>query len=280
MKETAKNEWIKVWKPNGFDGVQINQLNFATSRTSIWHIHEDYVFGFVEQGSIQLECNYCRQTHLLTAGSLTVAEAGEIFSSRNVGQAPWRMRSIKISAKRLNSIYNSITGDFKTLPHFSELTVRDHNLKRLFLNLHGSFTKSATRLESDSLLLGWVSAITLPYAEKPDFGFLFRTNSETTAVKRVREYISENVADNIALEDLARIARLSPYHLHRLFHRQVGLPPHAYQNQLRIAQAQKLLADGKSISDAAFETGFADQSHFTRFFKRYAGVTPGKYLIQ
>jgi AraC-like DNA-binding protein/quercetin dioxygenase-like cupin family protein len=280
VKEADKNEWVRVWKASGYDDVRINQSHFSAGRVFPRHVHEDYVFGFVEQGTVEIECEYCRKTHLLTAGSLTVAEAGEVFSGRAVGQAPWNQLSISISAKRLHSIYDSIRDESAALPHFVQLTVKDRRVKRLFLNLHRSFTETATRLESDSLLLAWVSAITLPYAGKPDFGFLFRKNGETVAVKRVREYISENISENIRLEDLATVAELSPFHLHRLFHRQIGLPPHVYHNQLRVGQAQKLLAGGKSISETAFETGFADQSHFTRFFKRYTGVTPKRFFIR
>ena len=189
MKEAGKNEWVRVWKASGYDDVRINQSHFSASRVFPRHVREDYVFGFVEQGTVEIECEYCRKTHLLTAGSLTVAEAGEVFSGRAVGQAPLNQLSISVSAKRLRSIYDSIRDESAALPHFVQLTVKDRRVKQLFLNLHCSFTETATRLESDSLLLARVSAITLPYAGKPDFGFLFRKNGETAALKRVREYI-------------------------------------------------------------------------------------------
>jgi AraC-like DNA-binding protein len=46
----------------------------------------------------------------------------------------------------------------------------------------------------------------------------------------------------------------------------------------RVAQAQRLLADGAGLADAAAGAGFADQSHFTRHFKAHLGLTPGRYL--
>ena len=63
----------------------------------------------------------------------------------------------------------------------------------------------------------------------------------------------------------------------RVFRRQTGLPPHAYQTQVRIEAAKNLIIQGRSLAFVAAETGFADQSHFTRRFKQLAGITPGEY---
>jgi AraC-like DNA-binding protein len=62
-----------------------------------------------------------------------------------------------------------------------------------------------------------------------------------------------------------------------LFHREVGMPPHAYQIQLRVARARRLVAAGVPLAEVASMTGFADQSHLTRLFKRVVGVPPGQY---
>jgi len=57
----------------------------------------------------------------------------------------------------------------------------------------------------------------------------------------------------------------------------VGLPPHAFQLQLRVDRAKTLLAGGVDITAVAQRTGFADQSHFTRILRRSVGVTPGRF---
>jgi AraC-like DNA-binding protein len=70
---------------------------------------------------------------------------------------------------------------------------------------------------------------------------------------------------------------LSPFHLNRLFCREIGMPPHAFQTQVRIARAKTLLRQGLPITGVAMQTGFADQSHLTRHFKRLLKLTPGQY---
>jgi AraC-like DNA-binding protein len=99
------------------------------------------------------------------------------------------------------------------------------------------------------------------------------------AVLLARSYLEDNYAANVSLEDLARIAAISPFHLARLFQHEVGMPPHAYQIQVRLSHAKPMILDGLPISRVATDTGFFDASHFTRHFKRQVGVTPGEYAL-
>ncbi len=66
-------------------------------------------------------------------------------------------------------------------------------------------------------------------------------------------------------------------HLTRIFRQQVGMPPYAYLTYRRVEEAKKLLQQQWPLTQTALETGFADQSHLTRQFKRMLGVTPGAY---
>jgi AraC-like DNA-binding protein len=70
---------------------------------------------------------------------------------------------------------------------------------------------------------------------------------------------------------------LSPCHFLRVFKHQTGMPPHRYHLNLRLERGRRLLRQGCEIADVAARTGFADQSHFTRHFRRFFGVTPGRY---
>ena len=71
---------------------------------------------------------------------------------------------------------------------------------------------------------------------------------------------------------------LSAYSIIRAFRRDVGTTPHAFLMHLRVRHAARLLVAGETIVAAAAEAGFADQSHFTRHFKRAFGMTPGRYV--
>jgi AraC-like DNA-binding protein len=94
------------------------------------------------------------------------------------------------------------------------------------------------------------------------------------ALLRARDFIAAHAAARLGLAEIAAVADLTPWHFARAFRRQFGIPPHRFQLCLRIDLARRLLADGLSGAEVAHRTGFADQSHFNRWFKRVTGTTP------
>ena len=98
-------------------------------------------------------------------------------------------------------------------------------------------------------------------------------------LRRVIEYIMENLEGNPTLEGMAAVANFSPYHFARLFKAATGLAPYQFVVARRIERAQHLLrTNGKlGLAEVAFRSGFSDQSHFCLHFKRIAGVTPRRF---
>lgn|SRR5262249_1120127 len=96
-------------------------------------------------------------------------------------------------------------------------------------------------------------------------------------VGRVRDYIHAHYAEELSTANLAGLIGRSPYYLIHAFHRCMGMPPHGYQNVLRVNEAQKQLRQGAIIADVALACGFYDQSHMNRLFRRVLGTTPGVY---
>lgn len=98
--------------------------------------------------------------------------------------------------------------------------------------------------------------------------------------RRVLELMEAHAAASLTIDTLAHEAGLSPAHFARAFKESVGRAPHQHLLMLRLERARRLLdAPDIALSDVALRTGFADQAHFTRFFKRHFGVTPGA-LVQ
>jgi AraC family transcriptional regulator len=92
----------------------------------------------------------------------------------------------------------------------------------------------------------------------------------------VVEYIEAHLDAELSLDRLAAVAHVSPYHFARLFKHSTGLPPHQYVIARRVERAKELLRDRDRLplAEVATEVGFADQSHFTRHFRRLVGITP------
>ena len=94
---------------------------------------------------------------------------------------------------------------------------------------------------------------------------------------RARQRLDDDPATDPGLDALAREAGLSRFQLLRAFARELGMTPHAYLVQRRLALARSLLDAGQPIAQAALAAGFSDQSHLTRAFRRCLGYTPAAY---
>jgi AraC family transcriptional regulator len=98
-------------------------------------------------------------------------------------------------------------------------------------------------------------------------------------LRAVVEYVEEHLDASPTLEQLAAVARLSPYHFARQFKAATGLPPYQYVIARRVERAQQLLRQDRdlSLAEIAARAGFSDQSQFSQHFKRLVGVTPGQF---
>src|SRR4051812_7343106 len=99
-------------------------------------------------------------------------------------------------------------------------------------------------------------------------------SQRATPLGPVRDYLQAHLGESVSISVLVRLSGLTEFHLIRAFHRQFGLPPHAYHVRLRLARAAELLAGGMTVGHAAHACGFADQSHLSRKFKEVYGTTP------
>ena len=94
-------------------------------------------------------------------------------------------------------------------------------------------------------------------------------------IRRIAAYVDANLADTIAIADLAGIARLSNGHFCRAFKTSLGETAHTYVTRRRVEHAQMLmLTTSNSLSDIACACGMTDQAHLTRLFRRFVDETP------
>jgi AraC family transcriptional regulator len=97
-------------------------------------------------------------------------------------------------------------------------------------------------------------------------------------VGQVQAFVDEHLAADLTVEQLARVADVSPSSLARRFRNETDTPPWRYVMERRVERAKRLLANtDRSLAAIAVDTGFYDQAHFTRTFKRLEGQTPGGY---
>jgi AraC-like DNA-binding protein len=236
------------------------------------HWHEEYQLCLVIVGDG--EVIYRGSRHQTPSNSLFIIHPGEVHANQTV--AGCSFRSIYISPAIFRQIASDLAGQKRSLPFFPHPMVHDKDITDLYLDLHLTLEESGSRLAGESLLLDLLVRLITRYAEEP---FLrIKAGQEREPIRRVREYLTESYAENVSLDQLASIANLSPFHLSRIFCKEIGMPPHAFQTHVRITHAKKLIRQGYPLSRVAALTGFADQPHFTRHFKWLVKLTPGQYL--
>lgn len=96
--------------------------------------------------------------------------------------------------------------------------------------------------------------------------------------RKITDLIEGSLSTNISLEEMAASVGLSQFHFSRQFKLAYGLPPYAYVLQKRISKARNMLTCGNApLKVVALDCGFADQSHFSRTFRKMTGVTPAQF---
>jgi AraC-like DNA-binding protein len=98
-------------------------------------------------------------------------------------------------------------------------------------------------------------------------------------LNRVLAYIDEKADENLRLADLAKAAGMSTFHFAKLFKQSTGQSPHQYLLARRMEAAKRLLRQEEAVSvlEVSARTGFVDQRHFTKVFRRFTGFTPTAY---
>ena len=100
---------------------------------------------------------------------------------------------------------------------------------------------------------------------------------ESTLAMNIKKYLDKNYLEEFILEDLAKKFDLSVVHLIRVFKKEFGLPIHSYILNKKVHMAKELLSSNMSVSLIAQNSGFFDQSHLNRSFKRIFQITPKEY---
>ena len=258
---------LKVWRNEGI-GDFLRVSNFAHPTSKI--LQESLSLCFIEQGAYR--ASHCGANYSVGEGELLVAQAGDVLSCEDYdGKAKYRL--FQSDPRGLETIAEEIGEPSSGGRIFHIPFVCDESLGRLFLKFHTEMDSKPFALESASLLREFVSEMILRYGNRP--AKTLKLGNERWAVKQVKDCLESRYAENLTLEELARVANLSPFYLVRVFRKQVGLPPHAYQTRVRLNRAAALLAPGASIGEAALNSGFFDQSHFTNHSRKVFGYTPG-----
>lgn len=264
----TKNTSVRFWRPPGIAGIEV--MHAVDWQGPCVFYHER--FDICTLLTADVEWRYRHRTYAGGPGRLMVMEPGELHVTTAVS-GPGSFEVLMVDAECLAPVAEAL--GLPGPPHLDPGRAADSPLWSLFLRLHRSLASaSATALDKQTAVAEGLVAMLARSAEGARRPWLA---AGPRAVGQARDYLHDAYDQDVSLDDLATVAGISPYHLSREFRRHVGIGQHRYQMLVRVERARALLRSGTSPSEVATCTGFYDQSHLTRWFKRVWGATPAAY---
>ncbi|MGO1003223.1 helix-turn-helix domain-containing protein [Lysobacter sp. CA196] len=258
-------------------GVYGTQIDSARAFGRHWHA--TYGLGLLERGA-QSSASGRGQVDAC-AGDLITTNPGEVHDGRPLGGSRrWRM--LYLDPQLLHSM-RAPCGSSSSSAGSLELVrpvIRDARLQASLLRLFAGLDRWNDGDTHDDDALACEEALVRVCAQ-----LLAGHSTEAPALAvsadlaQVRERLADDPLHAPSLDELAAPFGLTKYQLLRRFQRAYGLPPHAWLIQQRVERARDLIRRGWSLTDAAADSGFADQSHMTRAFARQFGFTPGAWRM-
>ncbi|WP_175871297.1 AraC family transcriptional regulator [Burkholderia sp. BCC0397] len=263
------------------------------------HWHDAYTIPVILEGAERF--TYRGTGHVAETGTVPVINPGEVHTGSRAADEGWCYRVSYMPVEFIRELASSIAGRPQDAPWFAPDVIRDADLAARLTLAHRMLEAGSARalsshahasgqpadapaagtphiydpLAAETAMLDALSTLIARHADvRPQPAPLA---ADEPRVNAMRERLAADLMSAVTLDDVAQAAGLSPFHAARLFTRTAGMPPHAWRNQLRLQRALAPLRAGVPVADVAAASGFVDQSHFTRHFKRMFGVPPGRW---
>ncbi len=269
---SKKNSVFTMTRDPELDFIRVRSSEYESCKFCK-HTHETYSIGLVEAGSTLFE--YRKGTLLVEAGELVFIHPEEVHACNPQPDNPWRYKMFHIDSDWMKELAHGMGLQSMGPPVFRVPHGRHPGLFAEMLSLVAVIEGPGSRLEKESRILDVISQVVSLYGVPS--GKTSPPLSLHPGVTRARAYIVNHLFESISLKTLAEVAGLSHWHFLRTFGAQVGMPPHAFQNEQRIRCARQMLESGTPVVETALTTGFYDQAHFSKKFKDHVGVTPRNY---
>lgn len=233
------------------------------------HTHEQFGIGVILRGA---------QTSLsgrgvvdAGPGNVITVNPGEVHDGLPIDDQGRAWRMLYFDPAIMLDVLSDIF-DEKGVQEFHHPVLADGMAATQFLTLYALATSGQTNaaLAQQNRLFLLIESLVFDHGVEAAYGV-------PDALRRVRALLDDVPADDVTLDDLARVSGLSRFQVLRGFSRLTGLSPHAYLMQRRADRARQFIRQGMALAETAVASGFADQSHMTRIFVGKYGVTPGVY---
>jgi AraC-like DNA-binding protein len=235
------------------------------------HTHDDFGIGLVVSGG-QISASGRGQVEAGPGNVITV-NPGEVHDGTPIRGEPRQWHMFYLSPALIGEIGEGLDAGRATTLEFHNPVMADGEAARRFASawrriIVDASNATAPHTATEESLLICLHGLLGARRDSRDAGLA------TARIAKLRALIDDDIASEHSLQSLAAEAGLSRFQTVRAFARATGLTPHAYLVERRIQAARRLILAGNPLADAAFASGFCDQSHMTRAFRQRYGLTP------
>lgn len=261
-----------VYAPSPLQGLEI--LSCSGDHKFAKHLHDGYVLWLNSESGEHFSVK--GSSDVLQPGTISIIEPTVIHANHPSVQGKRHLRSFYFGEDFLSDLHRKISGN-DSGTGLPTCVIKNRFLWTQFINLHDVLLHPVDGLSAEIYLLTTFGEL---FEQHITDSAVIVHSAEEWRVRTVIDYFHDNLDRQFSLDELAGLVNCTSYYLIRLFQREKNIAPHAFLIQLRLENAKALLDKKKSIADAALQSGFSDQSHLTRMFKKRYGVTPGLYQKQ
>jgi AraC-like DNA-binding protein len=238
------------------------------------HSHEVFSIGAITAG--QSTYLHEKTSRTVSQGTVVLMNPGAVHACNPIADQPWSYLMLYVDSDWLGRLQSELSGsDTKGFQPLAPVSSEDPQLYDGLLHLYRTLVdpqletlhKHCTAIAFFTLMQHRLGS-SLPAIDRASH-----------RVQQAAQYIDACFMQPIRLDDICAAANLSASYLIRAFEQRYHMTPHAYLMNRRIQHARQQLRDGRLIAEVAHETGFSDQAHLQREFKKHLAATPGQYRL-
>jgi AraC-like DNA-binding protein len=243
------------------------------------HQHDRHAHGalsviMLTHGSKSFEVE--RQRLPVHAGQIAIANPGEVHGCEFVNGNPWAHRTWYVSAELLTELSHEC--GFSARAEIGASVLNSKRTHEFMIAAH-THALQGDDMECESAAISGLTHLLTHHGQAPRTPHGSDTQSDAARrVARCNDMMHASMHLPLGLADLAQECGVGRFQIIRDFQRVLRLTPGDHQRALRMQRAKALLASAMPISSVAVSTGYSDQSHFTRTFRKVYGVTPLQYV--
>jgi len=234
------------------------------------HIHDKLAIIALSKGEMKLQLK--DKDVNLQEKFLAVVNPYEIHSASKQDTQSKGLYALYLDKDWVEVLQNELF-EVKTYIPFLKNIINDTKLCQSFLILCKYLFEDDFNFNKEEKIIEFISELMINNCEKQTI----ELKNKNRFVDDIKNYIDKNYKKNLSLADISKQFLITPFHLIRIFKKELFLTPHQYILNKKINLAKELLSQNIAISEVAITTGFNDQSHLYKYFKQTFSISPKEY---